>query len=166
MGADVKSIEAGLSRFWGVGRRFDVKGVRNGITVIDDYAHHPSEISATLSAARSSGFKRIVAVFQPHLFSRTRDFLDGFAESLSKADEVIVTGIYKSREEPIPGVNASAIVEKIKASGHANARYIDTAGAIADYLPALLRSGDAVVVMGAGDIGGLCETLLTRIHDE
>ncbi len=165
MGADLKSIEAGLSGFWGVGRRFDVKGVRNGITVIDDYAHHPSEIGATISAARSSGFKRVVAVFQPHLFSRTRDFLDGFAESLSKADEVIVTGIYKSREEPIPGVSASAIVEKIKERGHTHARFIETPERIADHLLALLVPGDAVIVMGAGDIGGLCGTLLSRIHD-
>jgi UDP-N-acetylmuramate--alanine ligase len=165
MGVEMKSIEAGLSGFWGVGRRFDIKGVRNGITIIDDYAHHPSEIRATLSAARSSGFKRIIAVFQPHLFSRTRDFLDGFVSSLSEADEVIVTGIYKSREEPIPGVSASAIVDKIKARGHGHARYIENAGSIAEELPATLRQGDAVVVMGAGDIGGLCEALLARMSD-
>ena len=165
LGVDIASIEATLGRFWGVGRRFDIKGVKGGITVIDDYAHHPSEIRATLAAARHAGYKRIIAVFQPHLFSRTRDFMDGFAESLMDADEVIVTKIYKSREEPIPGVVASTIVEKISGRGYGRARYIDDAENIAGQLTASLRDGDAVVVMGAGDVGKICGTILKGLPD-
>jgi UDP-N-acetylmuramate--alanine ligase len=165
LGEGIPDIKAGLSRFWGVRRRFEVKGTERGITVIDDYAHHPSEIRATLSAARLAGFKRIIAVFQPHLFSRTRDFLDGFAESLAEADEVFVAGIYKSREDPIPGVSASAIVEKMTQRGHGHARYVAAMGDIAEQLPASLHQGDAVIVMGAGNITDLCATLLARIHN-
>ena len=165
MGVDMGSIELGLSRFWGVQRRFEVKGVRRGITVIDDYAHHPSEIRATLTAARKAGFNRIIAVFQPHLFSRTRDFMKGFAESLSEADEVFVTSIYKSREDPIPGVCASGIVEKMKENGHRHAHYVAAMESIAEQLPASLDQGDAVIIMGAGNISELCTTLLARIHD-
>jgi UDP-N-acetylmuramate--alanine ligase len=165
LGVGIADIEAGLSRFGGVKRRFEIRGVRGGITVIDDYAHHPSEISATLAAARSAGFKRVIAVFQPHLFSRTRDFIDDFALSLSAADEVIVTDIYKSREEPIPGVFASTIVDKIEESGHGHTRYIDDMKNIPALVRSDLRNGDAVVVMGAGDIGSICESLLAGIND-
>jgi UDP-N-acetylmuramate--alanine ligase len=160
LGVDMKSIQGALARFWGVGRRFDVKGVKGGVTVIDDYAHHPSEIRATLAAARSAGFKRVIAVFQPHLYSRTRDFMDDFSLSLADADEVVVTGIYKSREEPISGVAASTIVEKIMERGHGHARYIENVDSIAGIVTATLRSGDAVVVMGAGDVGKICSTIL------
>ena len=165
LGVGIADINAGLSRFGGVKRRFEIRGVRSGITVIDDYAHHPSEISATLAAAHSAGFKRIIAVFQPHLFSRTRDFIDDFAGSLSAADEVIVTNIYKSREEPIPGVFASTIVEKIDERGHGHARYIDDMKNIPAIVHDDLRRGDAIVVMGAGDIGNICETILAGIDD-
>jgi UDP-N-acetylmuramate--alanine ligase len=165
LGVSMADISAGLTKFGGVKRRFEIRGVRSGITVIDDYAHHPSEISATLAAARSAGYKRIIAVFQPHLFSRTRDFIDDFAVSLLAADEVVVTTIYKSREEPIPGVFASTIVDKIKERGHGHARYIEDMKNIPAIVLADLRSGDAVVVMGAGDIESICETLLAGIND-
>ena len=141
-----------LAGFAGVRRRFEVVGRERGVTVIDDYAHHPGEITATLDAARRSGFKRIIAVFQPHLFSRTRDFMDGFAASLSKADSVVVTDIYKAREEPIPGISAATIVEKLHALGHKNAQYCGPREAAAQSAAQQAADGDAVVVMGAGDI--------------
>jgi UDP-N-acetylmuramate--alanine ligase len=155
-----------LSHFTGIKRRFEIKGVERGITVIDDYAHHPSEIRATLAAAKTAGYKRVVAVFQPHLYTRTRDFMDGFAESLCGADQAVVTGIYKSREEKIPGVDAERIVRIAQERGHANAAYVEKKEDVAGLLAPALREGDAVLVMGAGDIGEICGPLLKRISDE
>jgi UDP-N-acetylmuramate--alanine ligase len=155
-----------LSRFSGIKRRFEIVGEKRGVVVIDDYAHHPSEISATLAAARTAGYKHIVAVFQPHLYSRTRDFMDDFARSLSAADEVIVTGIYKSREEPIPGVDAAEIARKITLIGAARATFVEKKEAAMEAAASLLRAGDAVLVMGAGDIGEICKPLLARIDHE
>jgi UDP-N-acetylmuramate--alanine ligase len=146
-----KAREA-LEMFAGVKRRFEVVGTGRGITVVDDYAHHPREIAATLDAARRSGFNKVTAVFQPHLFSRTRDFLDDFATSLSVADTVFVTDIYKSREEPIPGVTAAAIVKKLHAMGHKDARYVARKEEIVKPLVAGATVGDGIIVMGAGDI--------------
>ncbi|HEX7509939.1 MAG TPA: UDP-N-acetylmuramate--L-alanine ligase, partial [Chitinivibrionales bacterium] len=118
LGIGVVEAATSLSEFSGVRRRFEVLGVGRGVTVIDDYAHHPTEIGATLSAARSAGYKKIIAVFQPHLYTRTRDFMNEFAQSLCTADEIVVTSIYKSREEPLSGVSAATIVEKIRGLGH------------------------------------------------
>ena len=151
LGVGVAEAAASLAGFSGVRRRFEIIGAGKGITVVDDYAHHPTEIAATLAAGRSAGYKRIIAVFQPHLFTRTRDFMDQFAESLSGADEVIVTAIYKSREEPIPGVSALSMAEKINGRGHARCRYIEKKDDVAPYLLPTLKAGDAVIVMGAGD---------------
>jgi UDP-N-acetylmuramate--alanine ligase len=141
-----------LERFEGVKRRFEIIGAERGITVVDDYAHHPGEIAATLDAARRSGFKRVTAVFQPHLFTRTRDFLDGFAKSLSKADIVFVADIYKSREELIPGVTAATIVKKIHQMGHKDACYFARKEEIVKQVVAGAKDGDGIIVMGAGDI--------------
>jgi UDP-N-acetylmuramate--alanine ligase len=165
LGVDFAVIAKSLLGFGGIRRRFEIIGQKAGVTVIDDYAHHPSEIAATLSAARGAGYKRVVAVFQPHLYTRTRDFLDGFAKALCAADEFVVTAIYKSREEPIAGVNSHAIVEKAKKLGHTHARYIEKKADIAAALAPLCRAGDAVVVMGAGDINEICKDLLAGIRD-
>jgi UDP-N-acetylmuramate--alanine ligase len=155
-----------LARFSGIRRRFEIVGKKRGITVIDDYAHHPSEISATLAAAKTAGFKRTIAVFQPHLYTRTRDFMNDFAKSLSAADTVIVTGIYKSREEPIPGVDAADIVRKIIATSSTPALFVEKKEDVAETVVPLLYEGDAALIMGAGDIGEICASLLTRIRDE
>lgn len=147
-----ESARRAMARFSGVKRRFEVVGRERGVTVIDDYAHHPGEITATLEAARCSGFNRITAVFQPHLFSRTRDFMDGFARSLSAADTVIVTDIYQAREEPIPGVTAEAIVEKLRSLGHKDAGFCARKEDVPPRVVTRVSRGDAIVVMGAGDI--------------
>jgi len=165
LGVGVVEAAASLAAFAGVRRRFEVVGKGRGITIIDDYAHHPTEIAATLSAARTAGFKRIIAVFQPHLFTRARDFMDQFAESLCAADEIIVTAIYKSREEPIPGVSAQSIVDKIKGRGHANCRYVEQKEDVAPQLLPLLREDDAVIVMGAGDSWEIAKQLAAEICD-
>ena len=166
LGVSAAICAESLSRFSGIKRRFEIVGEKRGVVVIDDYAHHPSEISATLAAARTAGYKRIVAVFQPHLYSRTRDFMDDFARSLSKADEVIITGIYKSREEPIPGVDAAEIARKITLIGAARATFVEKKEAAIEAAASVARAGDAILVMGAGDIGEICKPLLSRIDHE
>ncbi len=166
LGVSPASCAESLSRFSGIERRFEIKGVERGITVIDDYAHHPSEIRATIAAAKTAGYKRVVAVFQPHLYTRTRDFMDGFAESLCGAEEAVVTGIYKSREEKIAGVDAALIVRKARDLGHAHAAYVERKEDIIGQILPALREGDAVLVMGAGDIGEICKPLLLRIRNE
>ena len=153
IGIEFEQAVKTLSNFVGVKRRFEIIGMVNGVTVVDDYAHHPGEISATLDAAKRQGYKRVIAVFQPHLYSRTRDFLDQFAQSLSGADLVYVTDIYKSRELPIPGVNAKDIVKRINAAGSkTTAVYVNDKDEIAGNLREKVTDGDLVVFMGAGDI--------------
>jgi UDP-N-acetylmuramate--alanine ligase len=165
LGVPPADAAAGLSRFPGVKRRFEIMGAGGGITIIDDYAHHPSEIRATLSAAKTAGFKRIIAVFQPHLYTRTRDFMEAFAESLCEADEVIVTGIYQAREEKIPGISAATIVEKIRSRGHGHVSYIEKKEAVAPQLLQSLREGDGVIVMGAGDVWEIGKQLAEGLQD-
>jgi UDP-N-acetylmuramate--alanine ligase len=157
-------IRTALERFGGVKRRFEIIGSGRGVTVVDDYAHHPGEIAATLDAARRSGFKRITAVFQPHLFTRTRDFLDGFAKSLSKADTVFVADIYKSREEPIPGVTAASIVKKMHEMDFKDAHYIARKEDIVKPAAAGATDGDAIIVMGAGDITETAGEILKELR--
>lgn len=152
MGIEFGSIVSTLSAFQGVRRRFEIIAEAAGVTVIDDYAHHPAEIRATLDAARRSGYKRIVAVFQPHLYSRTRDLMEEFVRSLLGADLVFVTDIYKAREEAIPGVTSGTIVEKMAEIGHLQATYVACKEDVVDRLKNLVQEGDAVIMMGAGDI--------------
>ena len=140
-------IKTGIESFRGVRRRFDILGTINNITIVDDYAHHPTEIEATLKAAQQSGAGRIVAAFQPHLYSRTRDFANAFAQALKMADQVYLTDIYPAREEPIPGVDSTIIANQIS-----NAQHIPTLDALTDTLIQNLRPGDLLVIMGAGDI--------------
>jgi len=152
IGIDFNVAAASAGNFQGVKRRFEIVGTVNGVTVVDDYAHHPGEISATLEAARGRGYRKIAAVFQPHLYSRTRDFMDGFAQSLSGADVVIVTDIYKARELPIPGVTAGDIVDRVNAGGKAKAFYVQDKNDVVKELRDKVSGGDLAVFMGAGDI--------------
>jgi UDP-N-acetylmuramate--alanine ligase len=144
---DWQHIKKGIESFRGVHRRFDILGTANNITVVDDYAHHPTEIRATLQAARQGWTGRIVAAFQPHLYSRTRDFGDAFAKELQAADQVYLTDIYPAREKPISGIDGMFITNKIP---HAN--YAPTIANLTDTLIQNLKPGDLLVVMGAGDI--------------
>lgn len=165
MGIEFKSIANSLALFQGVRRRFEIIGKEKGVTVIDDYAHHPGEIRATLDAARTSGFSRVIAVFQPHLYTRTRGFMSDFAESLGRADIVYITDIYKAREEPIQGVTSETIVTKIVENGHKNVYYIPQKNDIVSLIAAQVKSGDAVVIMGAGDIWEIAPRLLEGFNN-
>ena len=158
-------IKRSLNNFTGIKRRFEIIGTEKDITVIDDYAHHPTEIKATLSAARNVGFKRLIAVFQPHLYSRTRDFLNEFAESLMAADITIITDIYRAREEPINGITSADIIEKMWEKDYANALYVNEVNNLADALFPILKPGDGLVLMGAGDIGKAGMAILSRVKN-
>lgn len=159
LGVGPEVMREALAEFRGAERRFDVLGEASGITVVDDYAHHPTEVRATLDAARARG-RRVIAVFQPHLYSRTRALAADFAESLSAADEVVLTEIYAAREQPMPGVSGEMIAEMVNSSSPRKARFIAEKGRVAAELVAELRSGDLVVFMGAGDIRESAEELL------
>ena len=141
-----------MGTFAGVARRFDVRGECGGVMVVDDYAHHPTEVTATLKAVRAGFDRRIVAVFQPHLYSRTRDFAGDFGSALLDSDLLVVTGIYPAREEPIPGVTAELIADASRKHGHRQVEYIPELDDVPAYLAGIVKEGDLVITMGAGDI--------------
>ncbi len=145
-------LQKALEKFAGVDRRFEIKKVVNDIMFVDDYAHHPSEIKATISGARNGWRRRIVAVFQPHLYSRTRDFYAEFADSLKDADVVVITGIYPAREEPISGIDAGMISDELLKTGHNDVHYIRNKADVPAFLKSIIKTGDMVITMGAGDI--------------
>jgi UDP-N-acetylmuramate--alanine ligase len=147
-----EKIQKGLSDFKGVNRRFEIKGITKGVMVVDDYAHHPTEIEATLKGARSGWKKRVVCVFQPHLFSRTRDFHKEFGRSFFNSDILIVTDVYPAREDPIPGVSGEMVYLAAKEYGHKNAFYIPRKEEVASFLLKIVKENDMVITMGAGDI--------------
>ena len=159
----VEKIKTALHHFTGVDRRFEIKGVINDIMIVDDYAHHPTEVAATIASARSGWNRNLIVVFQPHLFSRTRDFFKEFTVALAKADEVILADIYPAREEPIPDVDSNLIINEAEKQGHHNFQYIPKKGAIETHLFNHTKSGDMIITMGAGDIGTVSENLLTKL---
>lgn len=146
-------ICAGLSKFTGVNRRFQLIGEQDGITVIDDYAHHPTEVRATLGAA-SAGWpeRRIVAVFQPHLYSRTRDCKEDFARAFFDADIVVLTEIFGAREAPIPGIEGRMLADLALQYGHRDVHFVSDLEELAEYLKEIVLPGDVVITLGAGSI--------------
>jgi len=152
LGIPFEKIKTGIEKFTGVYRRWEKKGEVDGITVYDDYAHHPTECRATLSGVKSGWRRRVVCVFQPHLYSRTRDFYEEFGKSFLLSDVLIVTDIYPAREEPIQGITGELIVNAAKQYGHKEVHYVQDKKRIPEVLRSLTRSGDIVITMGAGDI--------------
>ncbi len=164
---DVSFEEAaqGLASFGGVERRYQLLGLAGDIRVVDDYAHHPTELKATLAAARSTHPGRIVSVFQPHRYTRTRDCMAEFAAAFDESDLVIISEIYPAGDSPIPGISGQVLAETISDQGHANVRFISELDAIRDELPKHLNPGDLVLTLGAGDIAKLGGQILQRIAD-
>ncbi len=154
IGIDVESIKTSLKEFKGVARRFQTL-ITEPMMVIDDYAHHPSEVKASLDAAKSFGAKRVVAVFQPHLYSRTLDFRKNFALALSEADEIFVLDVYPAREKPIEGVTGHLIVDELKKLGKENVFYLPKKEDLTTTLLEHTKEKDLVLAMGAGDITNL-----------
>lgn len=148
---DFERIAAAMMDFRGADRRFQIKGEKQGILVVDDYGHHPTEIRATLEAAQTSG-RRVVTLFQPHRYSRTRDLMDEFARSFYGADVLLVADIYAASEDPIEAVTSQALVEAIERFGH---RQVEYAGSVTDgvrRLKEMARTGDLVLTLGAGNV--------------
>jgi len=160
---DMKSASRGIEKFSGVERRFECRHKSNDILFYDDYAHHPTEIRATLTAVKEHfPKKRLIAIFQPHLYSRTRDFLDDFADSLQSADIVFITGIYPAREKPIPGISGKLIADKMKKDGYKKISFVEDKNDLLLFVTPLLKSGDIVMSIGAGNIW----KTLDKIHGE
>jgi len=163
LGIPFDKIKAGIEKFAGVYRRWEKKGEANNISLYDDYAHHPTECKATLSGAKSGWRSRVVCVFQPHLYSRTRDFYEDFGKSFLLSDVLIVTDVYPAREEPIQGVTGELIVNAAKQFGHREAHYIPDKKQIPVFLKSIVKSGDIVITMGAGDIWKYGEEFLNQV---
>ena len=146
-------IREGLEKFSGVGRRFDVKGVVNRITLIDDYGHHPAEIRATLEAARGCRYDRLLVLFQPHRYTRTKHLWDEFCCAFNQADILVMTDIYAANEPPLAGITGEALAEAIRAAGHKNVVFRSSMQEGIEYLLREARPGDAVLTIGAGNVG-------------
>lgn len=152
-------IRAGLAKFSGVGRRFEIKGTFNGVTLIDDYGHHPAEIRATLEAARGCGYHRLLVLFQPHRYSRTQHLWEDFRRSFNLADVLVLTEIYAAGEQPIEGVTGEKLADAIRGAGHKNVIFKSTMQAGMEYMLREARPGDAVMAIGAGSVGRVLDQL-------
>jgi len=170
-GAPIDDVLDGLAGFEGVRRRFELVGTAHGVRVFDDYAHHPTEVKAALTALRTVAAQdgagrpsphggRSIVVFQPHLYSRTKTFAREFGAALDNADEVFVLDVYAAREQPLPGVSGASVVEHVSAPVH----YVADFSAVADRVAAAARPGDVVVTMGAGDVTMLGPEIIAALH--
>lgn len=157
------AIKEGLESFDGVGRRFEVKGSAHGVLVVDDYGHHPTEIAATIRAARENFGRRLLVLFQPHRFSRTQALAQQFGECFVGAHAVFVTDIYPAGEDPLPGVSAQMIVDAIREHGGSEVHYVPSLEDLADQVAKLVEPDDMVLTLGAGDIYKSGEQLLGRL---
>lgn len=156
---DIEQINLGLSLFTGANQRFEIKGKLHDITIVDDYAHHPTEIAATLSVAQAFPHNRLFIVFQPHTYTRTKAFLNDFAAVLSKADNLIITDIYAAREKNPGDIHAKDIIDHMDTSGK-NILYLSDFSEIADYLLENCLPGDLIITMGAGNVNQVADILL------
>jgi len=156
-------IRSALEGFRGVDRRFQFKGVAAGVTVIDDYGHHPTEIRATLAAARQCGFRRVHVIFQPHRFTRTRDLMDEFTSAFADADTVWLLDIYPANEKPIEGITAEALARRISGAGKRDVAYAPSFSEAVGSVAAMAKPGDMVLTLGAGSVSQLSPTLLEKL---
>jgi UDP-N-acetylmuramate--alanine ligase len=159
-------IRDGLAKFAGVGRRFDIKGVVNDITVIDDYGHHPVEIRATLEAARGCKFNRLLVLFQPHRYSRTQHLWEDFSRAFNQADVLALTDIYAASEPPISGITSEALAQSIRESGHKNVSSYHSMQDAIEFLLKEARPGDAILTIGAGNISRASNEFMVLLGTE
>jgi UDP-N-acetylmuramate--alanine ligase len=154
VGVAPDGIARGLETFRGVDRRFQVRGVARGVTVVDDYGHHPTEIVVTLRAARDAGYRRVHVLFQPHRYTRTRDLQPEFARAFADADSVRVLDIYAASEEPIAGVDAKALVDAISRTETVSGgvEYVESMQAGAEAVASVAQDGDVILTLGAGSV--------------
>jgi len=163
LGLDFKTVQGALAGFSGIQRRFEMKAEVGNILVFDDYGHHPTEIKATLRAAKAGWRRRIVALFQPHRYTRTKALFDDFLTAFYEADVLVITDIYPAGEEEIGGVHARRLFEGIREHGHKDVRYISDRQEIIQYLPTVITPGDLVITLGAGDIYRVGEDLIEEL---
>jgi UDP-N-acetylmuramate--alanine ligase len=165
-GLGLDEIARGLARFRGVERRFQMRGHARGVTIVDDYAHHPTEVRATLQAARLGSWERVVAVFQPHLYSRTMALRSEFGAAFDDAHRIVITDVYAAREEPVPGVTGKLIADAVCARlPRRPVAYLPHRADVVPYLEATARGGDLVLTLGAGDINLVGDELLVRLGE-
>ncbi len=157
LGLSFAQCAEGLSHFTGTGRRYELMAETDTLKLVDDYAHHPTEIAATIAAARAQGAKKLLAVFQPHRYSRTEAMYKEFAQALSDADQVLLCEIYPAFEQPIPGVSAEMIAKALQASGHKKVSFVRTMDEALDFLKNTISDEDMVLIMGAGNVRSLSE---------
>ncbi|MEA3486842.1 MAG: UDP-N-acetylmuramate--L-alanine ligase [Thermodesulfobacteriota bacterium] len=167
LGMEFSTIQEGLSAYKGVHRRLEIKGQAGDVTVVDDYGHHPTEIKALLAAAKNAWEnRRFVVVFQPHRYTRTRDLFDEFLGSFDDAGVLILTDIYAASEKEIKGVHSMTLCKSIKDNGHGDVMYLSGFKEIVDHLSDIVRPGDVVITLGAGDVWKIGEELLVRLGDQ
>jgi UDP-N-acetylmuramate--alanine ligase len=159
-------IRSALDGFRGVDRRFQLKGQAAGVSVIDDYGHHPTEIRATLAAARQCGFRRVHVIFQPHRYTRTRDLMDDFSQAFADADSLFLLDIYAASEKPIEGVTADALARRIAEAGHRTARYVPSLADAATTAVAAAQPGDMILTLGAGNVSQLGPMILEKLEKQ
>jgi UDP-N-acetylmuramate--alanine ligase len=159
-----EAIAEGLNHFRGVDRRFDVKGCIRGVTVVDDYGHHPTEIRATLRAAKDCGYRRVHVIFQPHRYTRTRDLMADFAASFGDASTVEILDIYAASEEPIEGVSADALVRAVGSDGSsALVEYAASTEEAVERVVSRAEEGDVILTQGAGSVSGIAPLVLAAL---
>jgi UDP-N-acetylmuramate--alanine ligase len=163
MDIPLDTVRGALAEFGGVQRRFTVRGEVAGVTVVDDYGHHPTEVMATLAGARRAFGRRVVVAFQPHRYTRTHDLMKEFSTSFNDADVLFVTSVYAAGEEPIPGANGEALAEAIRSHGHRDVTYVDKRVDVPAAVAPRLREGDIVLTLGAGDITQVGPDLLAML---
>jgi UDP-N-acetylmuramate--alanine ligase len=159
----VEQIRMALDGFRGVDRRFQLKGKVAGVSVIDDYGHHPTEILATLAAARQCGFRRVHVIFQPHRFTRTRDLMDEFVTAFGDADTLCLLDIYPASEKPIAGITADALAKRIAGAGKRSVTYARSTAEAVAAVAALTQPGDMVLTLGAGSVSQLGPLILEKL---
>lgn len=165
-GVKFSDVRSALADFTGTGRRFQIRGRREGVIVVDDYAHHPTEILATIKSAlplRESRRGRIITVFQPHRYTRTRDLADAFGVAFHDSDIVIITDVYSAGEPPIPGISGKTIYDAVVQSGHPNVLYVPRVADVTEKLLQMIVPGDIIFTMGAGNIWKMGESFLKRL---
>ncbi len=161
---DLEIIRKSLKEFSGVQRRFQIKGEAQGVLIVDDYGHHPTEVKATLAAAATGMERRVVVLFQPHRYTRTQHLLEEFFTAFNQADKLIVMDIYAAGEKPIPGVTGQALYEGIKKHGHKDVSFIPEREKIVDHLATVLKKGDLLITLGAGDVWKVGEQVLEKLQ--
>jgi UDP-N-acetylmuramate--alanine ligase len=162
---EVEAIRAALDQFRGVDRRFQLRGRAAGVSVIDDYGHHPTEVKATLAAARQCGFRKVHVVFQPHRYTRTRDLMDDFTTAFADADSLFVLDIYAASEKPIEGISGEALARTVREKGGRSAQYVSSFSDAVSSVAAVAEDGDMILTLGAGSVSQLGPMILEKLKE-